>query len=631
MATARLAKPKRKRRKPPTKPQPLAPETTPNEPDGRLVLLPNRISGVRVDEDTAMTLGAVFACVRLIAEDIAGLPMRVFEHRATGKGADERPDDPADWILHTQANPETPAFQWRETTIAHALTWGNGYSEIERDMAGRPVWLWQLTPDRVEVSRTNNGKIVYDVYNPREPNTVLEKEDVFHLRGLGFDGLVGYSVIRMAARAIGIGIATEDASSTLFANDTTPGGILMAKTKLKPEAVDNLRQSWQQRHGGPSKRRTVAILEEGLTWQQTGLPPEDAQLIQQRQITPSDIARWFRVSPPKIGDLSRATFSNVEELSIWHVTDTLMPWIRRLETEGNIKLFRPTNRGKRFTKINMNALLRGKLADRQSYLTAMLDRGVLDINETRDLEDMNPIGADGDKRFVQANMQLLENAGVVAQDGSGADGSGAADEGIRPIDQALTLQRLYLSVNSPKPLITADEARDIANRAGAQLEGPAPKPDAVPAPTGQQPAPSEDPDNEEADTEENTLAIDALRPIVHDVCARIARRADHRIRDALKRFNGKHSEFAAWVVEFMDEHGKYASESITPVVKSAAKMLRIDENGELIKAFVNAHVVRIASQPQAIDAAAIAALDANDFLAELTRCGPKPKTNDAAI
>lgn len=206
-----------KAKKPPGKPkrpkkETLRPSSRPADPPGgsgpNVLLLPQRQAGVRVTEFTALSLGAVWGCVRVISEDLAKLPWGVFRKTPSGKRL-AVPENNLQWILESQANPETPAFEFRETIIAHALTWGNGYAEIERDGAGRPYWLWQITPDRVEVDRDSRGNIVYCVKNPRQLDTVLPAEDVFHLRGPGFDGLVGYSVIRLAGRSIGLGIALE--------------------------------------------------------------------------------------------------------------------------------------------------------------------------------------------------------------------------------------------------------------------------------------------------------------------------------------------------------------------------------------------------------------------------------------
>lgn len=396
----------------PKKVEALAKQTAPTDVgDGgpRFVFLPQRTSGVRVTEESAMTLGAVWACVRVIAESLASLPSPVMRKRPDG-GRDVQYLNPIHWLLNTESNPETPAFQWKETLIAHALTWGNGYSEIEKDQAGRVVWSWQITPDRVEVVRYK-GRILYDVANPREANTVLEADEMFHLRGLGFDGLVGYPVIRMASRAIGLGMAAEEAGSGFFGNDSTPGGILKHPGKLSDQARENIEKGWQKKHGGPGNRRTVAILEENMDWVATGLPPEDAQLVQQMQLTPSSICRWFRVPPHKIADLSRSTNNNIEHQSIEFVTDCLLPWARRLESEADVKFFGRTQRGTLFTRVNFNGLLRGDVSARGQFYKDMVDRAVFSVNDVLELEDRNPIGPDGDKRFVPLNMTTLEKAG----------------------------------------------------------------------------------------------------------------------------------------------------------------------------------------------------------------------------
>lgn len=412
MAKPKAAKPK-KRAKPRKSKAALNPATAltdPQQTSTTITLIPARTAGVRVNEETAMSLGAVWACVRVISESLAGLPWIVQRNRADG-GYDELPDHDVSWILDKQANPETPAFQFRETILAHCLTWGNGYAEIERDPVGRPVWLWQLTPDRVTPTR-QNGRLVYVVRNPApDPDTILEAEDMFHLRGLGYDGLVGYSVIRMFARTIGAGIAVDEATASFFANDSTPGGFLKHPARLTEMARQNLRETWQKRHGGPSNRRTVAILEENMDWKQTGLPPEDAQLVQQRQLTPTEICRIFRTPPHKIADLSRSTFSNIEHQSIEFVNDTLRPWAERQESEANIKLFGRTNRGQLETVINLDELKRGDTAAQGAFVNLMLGWGVFSINDGRKFLNKNPIGPDGDKRFVPLNYQLLEKAG----------------------------------------------------------------------------------------------------------------------------------------------------------------------------------------------------------------------------
>lgn len=515
---------KKKPRKKPTAVA-LAPRTKKAEPSEQrgLTYVASRSAGVRVNEDTALTLGAVFACCKVITEDIAGLPWHVKEQRKSG-GSDDRPEDPADWLISTQANPECPAFQWRETILAHALTWGNGYAEIERDGAGRPLWLWLLTPDRVCPERAVDGRIVYEVRNPTGSPTVLESEDVFHLRGLGFDGLKGYSVIQLAARSIGAGIALDQSTADLFGNDSTPGGLLTHPNRLSDLARNNLVASWERRHQGPSNRRRMAILEEGMKWEQTGLPPEDTKLIEQRQFTPADICRWFRVSPVKIQDLLRATFSNIEELAIWHVTDTLLPWARRLETEANIKLFGRTNRGKRFTKLNLHGLLRGNTAAQTSHITSMLNVGVYSINDSRAYLDQNPIGPDGDKRFVPMNMQLLEKAGEDPPE--------------------------------PRPDQQPDKPSD-PNSDPSQ-----------PSDNGKQPP--ADPN----ESQPNLRA--ALRPVFEDVCRRVLRAESERAKGVLKSGAGK---IDGWLEKIRDDHAVYVRSQLRPAASAIALLCGISPEG----------------------------------------------------
>lgn len=555
---ARQQSKKRPKRKPVAQPATaqLAPEfqeADPESPRSRVIVFRAQ-GGVRVDEFNAMTLGAVFACVRVIAETIAGLPWQEFKQAGSNRVRME--NDPVDWLLDTQANPETPAFQFRETLVAHALTWGNGYAEIERDGAGRPLWLWQITPDRVSVERDDNGRIVYCVNNGHgsEP-TYLPAADVYHLRGLGFDGLVGYSVIAFAARSIGVGIGVDQASGSFFENDSTPGGILSHPNRLSPEGQNNLRESWQKTHGGAKNQRKVAILEEGMTWTQTGIPPKDSQMIEARQITPAEICRWFRVPPHKIADLARATFSNIEQQSIEFVSDTLMPWIRRLETEANIKLFGRTNRGRMFTRINVNGLLRGDSASRSAFYNSLLDRGVFCINNVLSLEDLNEIGPDGDKRFVPLNMQLLENAGEEPPPGMAP---------AAPPDKPT-------SDGTDNGTATPDEpAKSDLHRPPFPIPAPCePEVPRIPKPLPPDPT-------------------SHLRPIVLDVCQRIARREKGCGVDAQKVEEAKRE---AWVAECLAKHEEYCRAQLAPVFQSLAAIsgmpLEVSEKFVAVEASLN--------------------------------------------
>lgn len=368
----------------------------------RIIYLPRTEAGVRVTEDVALTYGAVYACTRIIAETVASLSWHVFREMANG--GKQRVPGRAQSMLRDLANPETSAFAWREQMIASALLWGNGFAEIERDGAGRVVNVWQLAPDRVQPDRVRgDGRLVYVVDNRLRGDTVLEAEDVFHLHGLGFDGITGYSVVRLAARTIGIGLAADKFGGAFYGNGTALSGVLETDEVLKPEERINLHQSWKEMHAGADQAFRPAVLEAGLKWRPLGMPLTDAQFIENRAFQVVEICRWFRVPPHKLADLTRATYSNIEQQSIEFVQDTVMPWAIRLEQEANRKLF-GQNREGLFTKLNLNALLRGDAKSRFDAYASGRQWGWLSANDIRELEDMNPIGSAGDVYLVPVNM-----------------------------------------------------------------------------------------------------------------------------------------------------------------------------------------------------------------------------------
>lgn len=372
--------------------------------------IPYRLAGVPVTTETALQIAAVFACVRYIAETIGALPWGVYLKK-TGGGRDELRSSPLWRLLHARPNPEMSAMAFRETLIAWALTWGNGYAEIERDVVGRPVALWPISPDRVAIKRTEGGTLYYEVNNQTGPKVDIPAEDVYHLHGLGYDGIAGYSVVSLAARSLGTGIASDQFLNSFFGNSTIVGGVLEHPEKLSPEAYERIKESWEARHGGPAAAWRPAILEEGMKWQSIGMPLKDAEFLATRKFTVTEIARWFRVPPHKIADLERATYSNIEHQSIEVVTDTILPWAVRLEQEADFKLIGSRNQGTLFTKINLKGLLRGDAKSRAEFYKVMREMGVFSVNDIRELEDLNPIGPDGDKRVMQMQYTTLERIG----------------------------------------------------------------------------------------------------------------------------------------------------------------------------------------------------------------------------
>lgn len=372
-------------------------------------------AGVNVNHDNALMFAPVWGCVRIISETLAMLPCHLYERqRSDGDGPEKnvmRWDHPTDWLISTQPNPEMDAGVFWETLLAHCLTWGNGYAEIERDNAGRIIWLWPITPDRVKPDRVNRtGRIIYDIHNSGGANTVLEQREMFHLHGLGYDGLQGYSVIAMAAQSIGLGMAAETFGASFFGNGTEPAGVLKHPGALSDTAYNRVKDSWNERHQGPFNARKPAILEEGMSWERISVPPEDAQFLESRKFQVAEICRWYRVPPHMLADLERATFSNIEQQSIEFVQHTLQPWATRIERAINTQILGSQQRGRMYAKISLQALMRGDTAARAAFYNTLFQMGAISPNEVRALEEMNPVPG-GDKRFVQLNLTTLDKAG----------------------------------------------------------------------------------------------------------------------------------------------------------------------------------------------------------------------------
>lgn len=362
-------------------------------------------AGQFVDEENALTYSTVWACVSIISKSMATIPWCVYQKTKTGRK--EAADHPVYWLLHNQPNPEmTPAI-FKNVLTAHVLTWGNAYCEIERDQMGRPYWIWPITPDRVCVDRAkDDGRILYRIKNQGGADSYLEAADVLHIRGLGFDGLIGYSVIRMAAQSIGLGVAMQQFGSSFFGNGANLGGALNHPKSLSPEARKHLEDSLQKRAGGKNALKTI-VLEEGMKYERIGIPPEEAQFLESRKFETLEICRWYGVPPHKIAALDRATWNNIEHQALEYVTDTLQFYVTQFEEEANLKLFGRQQRGLFYTKFNLAALLRGDLKARYDAYAVGSMWGWLSANDIRELEEMNPI-ANGNLYLVPANQMTRE-------------------------------------------------------------------------------------------------------------------------------------------------------------------------------------------------------------------------------
>jgi len=380
-------------------------------------------SGKTVNEFTAMQTTAVYSCVRILAEAVASLPLHVYRYKENGK---ERVYNHHLYhILHNEPNTEMSSFVFRETLMSHLLIWGNAYAQIIRDGAGRVVALYPLLPNKMTVSRDKNGEIyyIYTTTSDENPNfkdygsVVLRKQDVLHIPGLGFDGLVGYSPIAMAKNAVGMTIATEEYGASFFANGANPGGVLEHPGVLKdPKKV---RDSWNEVYRGTANAHKIAVLEEGMKYQQIGIPPEEAQFLETRKFQINEIARLYRIPPHMVGDLEKSSFSNIEQQSLEFVKYTLDPWVIRWEQAMQRSLLLPKEKQEFFIRLNVDGLLRGDYQSRMNGYSVARQNGWLSANDIREMEDMNPIPDEegGNLYLINGNMTKLKDAGLFGGQG----------------------------------------------------------------------------------------------------------------------------------------------------------------------------------------------------------------------
>lgn len=361
------------------------------------------MAGPAVSEESSLRSAAVYACVRIIAEDIASLPLIVY--RRVGRTTERARQHPLYTVLHDLANPQMTSFEWRELMLSHLLLWGNGYSEIDYGGGNTVRALWPLRPDRVEeINRVAGGRLEYVYRLPDNSLRTLPGYRVHHIKGLGGDGLRGWSPIRLAGRqAVGLGLAAEEFGARFFSNGARPGLLLKAPGKLSDPAYNRLKEAFAGEHQGLSNAHRTKILEEGLDIATIGIPPNEAQFLETRKFQVQEIARIFRVPPHLLADLDRATFSNIEHQSLSYVIHTLRPWLVRHEQAIYRDLIAVEERPDYFVRYQVAGLLRGDTATRYAAYTTAITTGWMTRNEARELEELNPL--DGlDEPLVPLNM-----------------------------------------------------------------------------------------------------------------------------------------------------------------------------------------------------------------------------------
>ncbi len=382
----------------------------------------------------AVQTSAVYACVRILAETIASLPLHLYKAGPDGTviKADNLPEYT---LLHDEPNSYQTSYVWREQKMFQSALWGNSYCEIQRDkMTGRAIGLYPIPAWEVQPELVKENGTLRKVY--RVAGETLEDRDILHIPAPGWNGVAGVSPIALHRASVTMSLNAEEFGANFFKNGTRLSGVLEHPNKVSAEAAARLRESWQQVYAGKANAGKVAVLEEGMKFNALTMPLADAQYLETRKFQVSDIARIFRIPPHMIGDLERATFSNIEQQSIEFVQHTILPWISRWEQELNRKLFAHSTvlKGRYFVRFNLAGLLRGDLNSRYRAYAIGRQWGWLSANDVRELEDLNPIDG-GDVYLSPLNMVPADEAGEEENEPKEPSDPAAPPEPATPSDQ----------------------------------------------------------------------------------------------------------------------------------------------------------------------------------------------------
>lgn len=342
------------------------------------------VSGVKVTKESAMKLGAMFACVKVLAETVSSLPLKVYKKTATGREPAEK--HPLYRLLHYSPNPEMGSMNYFEAAVGQVCTSGDHYGEIVFN-GTTPAEIWPLPQDKVQPRRDEKGRLYYhiDVGSGYD----LRSEKILHVRGFSLNGITGLNPIQYMRETIGLGLAGQEYASRFFSGDANPSGTLEVPAKLSDPAYKRLHDSISDGHEGLSKKHRFLLLEEGMKWNKISMSPEDAQLLESRKFTVEDVARFFRMPLHKIQSMDKATFSNIEQQAIEFVTDTIRPWLVRFEQEFWMKLIPEAEKDSLYTKFMVEGLLRGDIKTRYEAYQIAKSNGIMNADEIREKEDMN--------------------------------------------------------------------------------------------------------------------------------------------------------------------------------------------------------------------------------------------------
>jgi HK97 family phage portal protein len=490
----------------------------------------------------AMALATVLACVRVLAESIAMLPLELRLRQQRGSIAATM--HPVYSLLRDLPNPETTSAELRLALAGHLALYGNAYCQLVADRAGRWIEMWPLRPDKTEPVRLDSGQLAYKHTRPDGEIWWLPAAEVLHIRGLSNDGLIGYSPITMARRVFETKTRMEEYENSFYANGARPGVVLQHPHTLSPVAQAKLIESWQSRHGGAGNANKIAILEEGMTIEDLGVPQTDAQFIESQKLTKAEIASLFRVPLHMVNDLDRATFANIEQMSLEFVIYSLTPWLVCIEQAISRSLLTPSERSRYYAKHKLQALLRGDNASRSQFYSTGLQWGYLSVNDVRELEDLQPIDA-GDTYFVPLNMIPIEQA---------AAGAGAATPASEPG--------------------AATRSSTLPAAAGCTCGGQHGQPEHRASAT----------DDASEDLRLARVATAAAtRPVFEDVASRMVKRESADIQRAIAKVWRQRGadEFSQWLATYYQDFASVLRDAFQPAVMSTTRHASMAAAAEL--------------------------------------------------
>lgn len=366
-------------------------------------------SGVRVDPETALRSTVVLACVRVLATSVAGLPLHLYRRLPDG-GKEVARESPLYRLLHTQPNGWQTSYEWREQLMLHLLTHGQAFCEIVG--AGPSRQLIVLHPSRMRVERVENGRLRYRYREDGGRESIYSQDSIMHLRWLSDDGVNGMVPVELARDAIGLARACEIHGAAYFGNGARPGVVLSTDSTLSAEAAESLRNNWERMHRGAERAHRTAVLQGGLKPIEIGgSTMQESQYLEVRRFAVEECCRIYGVPPHLVGDLTRSSFSNIEQQSLDFLTNGLMPWLRRIESAISRDLITDDSL---FAEFDTRGVLRADAAGRAAYYNTLWNLGVASVNEIRSWENMNPVDG-GDVRFVQLNMTTLDKAAAAPE------------------------------------------------------------------------------------------------------------------------------------------------------------------------------------------------------------------------